>query len=55
MHEKKSQIGVVELISGITIIIGGVMILFNMINGGSLVVTVGLLIELIKIVVKQGL
>ena len=53
LKQKKAQ-GIIELISGITVIIGGVLVLFNFVNAGSLVVTVGLLFELIKIVIEKG-
>jgi len=52
---KKAQVVLLDIIAGGVIIVGGVLVTFGMINLGSLVATVGLLIELIKLVIQKGL
>ena len=50
----KAQVDLLNIIFGIIIISGGVIIMFNKINLGSLVASIGLVFELIKLVVQKG-
>ena len=52
---KKGQIDVLNIIFGIIVISGGVIITFGKINLGSLIASMGLVFELIKLVVQKGL
>ncbi|MEK6820632.1 MAG: hypothetical protein AABX71_02880 [Nanoarchaeota archaeon] len=52
---KKAQVDLLNLIFGIVVIAGGVVIVFNKVNLGSLIASIGLVFELIKIVVQRGL
>ena len=52
--DKKGQMDLLNLIFGLVVICGGVVIAFGMVNLGSLIATVGLLLELVKLVVQRG-
>jgi len=53
--KKKAQTDLLNIIFGIIIISGGVITAFNKINLGSLIASIGLVFELIKLVVQKGL
>ncbi|MBS3080808.1 hypothetical protein J4221_05025 [Candidatus Pacearchaeota archaeon] len=53
--ESKAQIDVLNLIAGITIIVGGIFILFSKANGGLIIVGIGTLIKAVEIAIKQGI
>jgi len=53
--DKKASIDVLNIIFGIIVIIGGVIIMFDKVNLGSLIASMGLVFELIKIVIEKGL
>ncbi len=55
MVNKKAQINLLDIIFGIIVICGGVIITFGKINLGSLITSMGLVFELIKLVVQKGL
>jgi len=55
MKGKKAQLDLLNIIFGIIVICGGIVITFNRINLGSLIVSIGLVFELIKLVVQKGL
>ena len=55
MKEKKAQIDLLNIIFGIIVICGGVIIAFGKINLGSLIISMGLVFELIKLVVQKGI
>ena len=55
MAQKKAQIDLLNIIFGIIVILGGIIIAFNKINLGSLITSMGLVFELIKLVVQKGL
>ncbi len=52
---KRAQADLLNIIFGIIVIAGGVVIAFNKINLGSLIASIGLVFELIKLVVQRGL
>ena len=52
---KKASVDILNVIFGIVVIMGGVMIMFDKINLGSLIASMGLVFELIKIVIEKGL
>lgn len=52
---KKASIDVLNVIFGIIVMIGGVIIIFDRVNLGSLIASIGLVFELIKIVIEKGL
>ena len=54
IKNKKAQIDLLNIIFGSIIISGGVIIAFNKINLGSLIASIGLVFELIKLVVQKG-
>lgn len=54
IKKKKAQIGLYDALAGVVVIAGGLLIFFSNVNLGSLVTSFGLLLELIKIVLKQG-
>ena len=45
----------INLIAGILVIVGGISIMLDKINLGTLLTTIGFLIEVIKLIIKQGL
>ncbi len=51
----RGQADVLNILFGIIIIAGGVIIAFGKINLGSLITSMGLVFELIKLVVQRGL
>ena len=53
--DKKGQMDLLNLIFGLVVICGGVVIAFGMVNLGSLIATAGLLLELVKLVVQRGM
>ncbi len=53
-QNKKGQIDLLNIIFGIIVISGGVFIAMGDVNLGSLIVSLGLVFELIKVVVQQG-
>lgn len=55
MVNKKAQADLLNIIFGIIVICGGIIIAFNKINLGSLIVNIGLIFELIKLVIQKGL
>jgi len=55
MGDKKAQADLLNIIFGIIVICGGVIIAFDKINLGSLIVSLGLVFELIKLVIQKGL
>ncbi len=54
IRSKKGAVNLIDLIAGITVIAGGVLIAASYSNLGVVVATIGLLIEGIKIVTKLG-
>ena len=54
-RSKKVQVDLLNIIFGIIVISGGIIIMFNRVNLGGLVVSIGLVFELIKLVVDKGL
>lgn len=52
---KKAQVDLLNIIFGIIVISGGIIIAFDKVNLGSLIASIGLVFELIKIVVQKGL
>ncbi len=54
MRTKKSQVDLLNIIFGIVVISGGIVIMFNRVNLGSLLASMGLVFELIKLVVQKG-
>ncbi|MFA7708115.1 MAG: hypothetical protein WCX73_04140 [Candidatus Pacearchaeota archaeon] len=52
---KKAQIDLLNIIFGVIVILGGVIIALGKINLGSLITSLGLVFELIKLVVQKGL
>ena len=54
-RSKKVQVDLLNIIFGIIVISGGIIIMFNRVNLGGLVVSIGLVFELIKLVVEKGL
>lgn len=56
MNEKgQTSITVIEIISGILLIMGGLSVIVGRLNLGSLLATVGLLIEILKEILRRGL
>lgn len=51
---KKGQADLLNIIFGIIVISGGVFIAIGNVNLGSLIASLGLVFELIKVVVQQG-
>ncbi|GEM_PF-3585059 len=51
---KKAHVNLIDLIAGIVVIVGGVLITASYSNLGVVVATIGLLIEGIKIITKLG-
>ena len=51
---KKGQIDLLNLIFGLLVICGGVVIIFGMVNLGSFIATGGLMMELLKLIVEKG-
>ena len=50
----KAQFDLLNIIFGLIVILGGVIIVFGKVNLGSLIAGLGLIFELIKVVVEQG-
>lgn len=55
MNNKKSQIDLLSILMGILIIVGGIFIIFKIIDIGTLLVTIGLLGEIIREVIERRL
>ncbi len=53
--DKKGQLDLLNIIFGIIVISGGVIIAMDRVNLGSLIASMGLVFELIKLVVQKGL
>ncbi|MFH0711607.1 MAG: hypothetical protein V1889_00610 [archaeon] len=51
---KKGQLDLLNIICGLIVICGGVAISFGMVNLGSFVATVGLMLEIFKLIVEKG-
>lgn len=51
---KKGVINPIDLISGFILIIAGVVTAFGNVNFGTVIATIGLLIEAIKIMLQKG-
>ena len=51
----KGQITSIEIIAGILLILGGVSIAIGRLNLGSFLATIGLLIEILKELIRKGL
>jgi len=54
MDKKGLAFNIIDFIAGVLIIAGGIILIGGKVNGGSLLTSIGLLIELIKLVIKQG-
>ncbi len=52
---KSGQMDLLNVIFGLIVICGGVIISLDMVNLGSLVTSVGLMLELVKLVIQKGL
>ena len=52
--EQKAQMDLLNIIFGLIVISGGIVIMFNSINLGSLLASLGLIFGLIKLVVEKG-
>jgi len=57
MKEKRGQVAVtpIEVIVGVLLIIAGLLIIIGKLNLGSLLATIGLLMEIVKEIVRKGL
>ena len=53
--KRKAQVDLLNIIFGLIVISGGVVIMFNYVNLGSLLASLGLIFELIKLVAEKGL
>lgn len=51
----KAQTDLLNIIFGIIVISGGIVIAMDKVNLGSLIASIGLVFELIKLVVQKGL
>jgi len=51
---KKGQADLLNILFGLVVILGGAIIAFGMVNLGSLVATIGLMLELVKLVIQKG-
>lgn len=54
MVNKAGQLDLLNVIFGLIVICGGVVISFGMVNLGSLIATMGLMLELVKLVIQRG-
>lgn len=54
MLKKKAQIDIFDVLAGLIVIAGGVLITFSKVNIGSLFASLGLVFEIIKIVLEKG-
>ena len=52
--EKQGIIGPIDIIAGTLLIVSGIIVAFGRVNLGSLIASLGLLIELMKIVINEG-
>jgi len=52
---KRAQADLLNIIFGIIVIAGGIIIMFGKINLGGLITSMGLVFELIKLVIEKGL
>ena len=52
--EKRAQMDLLNMIFGLIVISGGIVIMFDYVNLGSLLAGLGLIFELIKLVVEKG-
>ena len=55
LSKKGALFDPINLIAGILVIVGGISIMLDKINLGTLLTTIGFLIEVIKLIIKQGL
>ena len=53
--ENKGQMDLLNVILGLVVIVGGIVITFGMVNLGSFIATGGLMLELLKLIVEKGL
>lgn len=53
--ENKGYVDVLNIIFGVIVMVGGIIIAFDKVNLGSLIASIGLVFELIKIVVEKGI
>ncbi|MFW6233366.1 MAG: hypothetical protein ACOC3Z_01750 [Nanoarchaeota archaeon] len=54
MNKKKGQTEIINLIAGLIVIAGGVLVIFDYINLGLLLTGLGAVIEAIKLTLQQG-
>jgi len=54
VSKKKGQLDLLNVIFGLVVIVGGVVITFGMVNLGSWIATMGLLLELTKLLAQKG-
>jgi len=52
---RKAQIDLLNIMFGIIVMTGGIVIAFGKINLGSLIASLGLVFALVKLVVQRGL
>ena len=55
MVDKKGTIDAVNLIAGIVIIFGGILVTLNYVNLGLLITVIGTLFKAIEVVIKGGI
>ena len=53
INNKKGPI-VFDIIAGFILMVGGLLVAFGMVNLGSLIATLGLMMELIKLIIEKG-
>lgn len=51
---KEAQISLIDIIAGLIVIAGGTFVVFSYVNLGTFLASVGLVIEIIKLLIKQG-
>jgi len=54
MKKAQIELNLFDIIAGLIIIAGGVFVTFSYINLGSFLTSLGLVLELIKLLIKQG-
>ena len=55
MNKRAQAITPIEIIAGVLLIMGGLSIIIGWLNLGSLLATLGLLIEILKEILRRGL
>lgn len=55
MKNKKSMVDIINLITGLLLIMGGVLVISNYVNLGLLLAIIGTLFKALEIVIKTGI